>query len=145
MSNLDKLMSMNAEDTPDPVEVSEGQFRFNVKTYKVDEVGENKTPKVTVIVGVTGVIDADKFDPANIPNATPVRMEFWGTDKALAQRSAARSLKQFLCGALELPEELPYGELLEMSINSEFVGQVKIEMEGRDNDIPTPRINRIIT
>jgi hypothetical protein len=74
----------------------------------------------------------------------PVFMEYWGTDKSLAQPSPVISLKQFLVHALELPEDLDFNQLLEMSISAEFVGLVDIKMEGKDKDRPTPRVVRII-
>jgi hypothetical protein len=144
MSSLEAFMSTNASDVKDPVELVKGQYRFTVVSYRAETVGENQNTKVTIKVKATDVVDAEGFDADSLAEAMPVFMEYWGTDKSLAQPSPVISLKQFLVHVLELPESLDFNQLLEMAISAEFVGLVDIKMEGKDKDRPTPRVVRII-
>jgi hypothetical protein len=144
MSSLEAFMGTAASDVKDPVELTKGQYRFAITSYRAEQVGENQTPKITIKAKAVDVVDAEDFDPDSIAEAMPVFMEYWGTDKSLAQPSPVISLKQLLVHVFELPDELDFTQLLEMSISQEFVGLVDIKMEGKDKDRPTPRVVRII-
>jgi hypothetical protein len=145
--DLSGFLDTTPGDTPDPILLPEGTYGFIFKSYRADEVGENQNTKVTVRAQATDVIESD-LDEGELAHAKPVRLEYWATPKALSHDSSNISLKAFLRVALDMSAdemaELPFSQLLEMSIGQAFKGVVKHEMVGKNKDILIASVARVL-
>ena len=143
---LSDFLSTTPGETPEAKTITNGVYDFVVQGYRKDEVGEDNKTKITVFLKPQAVVGGD-FNPEELEYANRVRMEFWGTVKALASSSPVISLKQHLKVILELGDEIEgmsYAQLLEMATGRSFRAEVREGMSGKNNDIPIAQVVRIV-
>ena len=146
MADLATILAMTPDEVPDPVTLTPGVYEFTVLRYKHEEVGENKTPKLTYSVRADAVVDDQSdLDEEQLRVAKPLYMEYWLTEGALSNEAPHISAKRFILDALEVDAEgATFAELFEMAIGQTFKGKVDIEMQGKNKDRPTPVIKRVL-
>jgi len=144
MADLNAILDMTPGETPDPVSLTPGVYEFTITRYKTEEVGENKTGKLTWSIRADAIVESDLSDE-DLELAKPLYMEFWLTEKSFSYDVPHISVKHFLTDALGIDEEdVSYRDLFELALGKTFTGKVEIEMQGKDRDRPTPTVKRVL-
>lgn len=138
------FLSVPVRDLPKAVMLEPGRYVFQIARYFENRVGQKQTQKIDFMINPMRVVDAD-FQEGDLARAKKANLTYWITDAALGSDGPNISLTEFLTKTLGLPYEdgQTPAELLEMAIGQEFVGRVKIDMEGKNNDIPTAVVDRV--
>jgi hypothetical protein len=123
----------------EPTILPDGWYRFTITGYNVEQVGKNQTGKITMFIKPTQVVDAECTDEA-LANTKRASLEFWVSEKAISLPNPARGILAFLQNGLNLPQEVPPKEALELTIGLEFEGRTKEEMVGKDKDYPQAQV-----
>src|SRR5690606_13878856 len=100
MTDVTDFLNMTPDETPDPVELTDGVYEFVIVGARTDHVGENNTARKRLTLKADAVIDAD-FPPDDLPQADAVRLDFFMTEKSLKVNNPTISAKQFLTRVLE--------------------------------------------
>lgn len=149
--NVTAFLGMSPSDSPEMITLPDGKYRFQIVGYNPRAYGQDGNVLVSVNLKVIEVIDSADLTEDQLPYVDTVRQTYFCTDKALANSKPNISLKAFLKFVLaehKTPEEVDaeeYKVLLEMMIGQSFVGVSKINMEGKNKDIPTPTVIRFFS
>jgi hypothetical protein len=149
--NVTAFLGMSPSDSPEMITLPDGKYRFQIAGYTPRAYGQDGNVLVQVNLKVIEVVDSDNLTEDQLPFVDTVRQTYFCTDKALASSNPAISLKSFLkfvLAAHKTPEEVDaeeYKVLLEMIIGQEFIGLSKINMGGKNKDIPTPAVTRFFS
>ena len=150
MTDLSSFMGMSWGDVEDSVLLDDGIYDLEITGYYDTEyVNKDGDPGfiITVTAKATDVIEGD-FDPSSLGRSELVRLKFFGSEKALANKSPTISLKQFTRAALDMSNNemssLDPASSLELLSGRRFLGVVKRAMEGRNNDIEVANVVKFL-
>lgn len=142
MSEIDYL-DVPPSEVPEAAVLESGIYDFQIGPWRRDKVGEDQKSKVTISLKPLSIVDSE-MDEEMFGRAENVRLVYWLTEKALGSRAPHISMVKFLTEVLELPEETPNKELLEMSLGLTFTARVVKSLGGRNKDQPEAEVVRFI-
>jgi hypothetical protein len=147
--DLSDFMTMSFGDIPEQKLLEDGIYEFVVQGYfdrQYEKDGETRTI-VTVRTKADSVIESE-YDDDDLGVSEVVRMDFFCTEPALAQKSPVISLRAFCRDILDLSSDevanLDVAPALEMLTGRRFSGVVKRGMGGKNKDIPEAKITKVI-
>ena len=133
--NLEDYLSTPMKDQPKPVVLPDGWYNFVINQYTVDKVGKDGTGLLKIFVKPTDILESE-LPEEQLSMAKRAKFEMWLTENAVNVDNPAWSLNRFIDDVLCLPEENGPGDNMELMIGMQFAGRTKIEMEGKNKDIP---------
>jgi hypothetical protein len=143
LTNLDSIMNMRREDVPVLHTLPKGRYRFTVQRARVNgPLGQNNRHLIEFSIKPTEVIDGD-FDESALDLTEPVRLQFWMTDKSLANKAPHISVFSFFETLGLDAEDGSFSELLEATVNRDFEGTTKISERSPKNPEPVAEVERI--
>ena len=141
---IDDYLDVTPEDVPEAIVLPDGIYDFTVGPWRRDKVGEDQKSKITISLKPVAIVDSE-VDEEQFQWAENVRQEFWLTEKALASKAPHISMTAWLTKVLGLPEEgVSLRDLLEMSLGLPVRARTKIEMKGKEKDIPQAEVTRFL-
>lgn len=149
MVDLSDFMSMSFGAVPEQKLLAEGIYEMSISGYydrQYEKDDETRTI-ITVRLKAAGVVEAD-FEETDLEVAEPVRMDFFCTPPALAQKSPVISVRAFVRDILDLStdevDQLDVGPALEMLTGRRFRAVLRHEMTGKNKDVKEAKVARII-
>ena len=137
--NIAEIMNMNSDDDPDRKQVEDGEWLLRFTSYRPDNVkNEKNTPFVRFNVKPIGKYDAEG-NVEEALNYDNVQHDVWMSDDS---RPIAKGFFQKSLG-IETKGK-GWREIYEEAIGLEVRGVIKVQLEGKNKDRPTPRIVKFL-
>jgi len=149
MVDLSNFVSMSFGAVPEQKLLAEGIYEMVISGYydtQYEKDGETRTI-INIRLKAAEVVEAD-FEEEDLDVSEPVRMTFFCTGPALAQKSPVISVRAFVRDILDLStdevDQLDVGPALEMLTGRRFRAVLRHEMGGKNKDVKEAKVAKIL-